>query len=148
MSLNASFVHRGYPPTEPYEVGREKIREFADAVGARHPAYRDPDAARALGHPDVLAPPTFPIVLTLRANRQVLDDPELGIDESRVVHGEQRFRYIRPVHAGDRLTCACHIEEISARRGYELLLLRTDVRTEDGDEVLTVWSRLVVRGEK
>ena len=63
MPLDPSFVGRTYPPTEPYQVGREKIREFAAAIGDANPAYPDPEAARALGHPDVVAPPTFPIVL-------------------------------------------------------------------------------------
>ncbi|WP_194896237.1 MaoC family dehydratase N-terminal domain-containing protein [Catenulispora pinisilvae] len=148
MPLNPSFTGRSYPPTEPYEVGREKIREFADAIGAGHPAYRDQSAARASGHPDIVAPPTFPIVLSMRANRLVLDDPELGIDEGRVVHGEQKFRYFRPVYAGDTLVCEAGIEELTARGGHEFLLIRTDVRTTQDEPVVTVWSRLVVRGEK
>ena len=67
MPLDQSFVGRTYPPTPPYEVGREKIREFADAIGDGNPAYRDPEAARTLGHPDVIAPPTFGIVLSMTA---------------------------------------------------------------------------------
>ena len=63
-ALDQSFVGRTYPPTEPYQVGREKIREFADAIGATDAAYHDPAAAAALGYPDVVAPPTFPVVLT------------------------------------------------------------------------------------
>jgi len=74
VALDQSFVGRKYPPTPPYEVGREKIREFADAVGDHNPAYRDPEAARALGHPDVIAPPTFGIVLSARAAAQVIRD--------------------------------------------------------------------------
>ncbi len=77
MPLDQSFVGRTYPPTSPYEVGREKIREFAEAIGDTNPAYTDPEAARALGHPDVIAPPTFPFALTYRAAAQVVEDPEL-----------------------------------------------------------------------
>ena len=91
MPIDPAYAGRTYPPTEPYAVGVEKIREFATAIGDPNPAYRDPDAAQALGHPDVIAPPTFPFVLTFTASRQVVEDPELGIDYSRVVHGEQRF---------------------------------------------------------
>ena len=69
------------------------------------PAYHDPEAARALGYPDVVAPPTFPVVLTMAASRQIIDDPALGMDYSRVVHGDQRFAYTRPVVAGDELVC-------------------------------------------
>ena len=104
MPIDPSFAGRTYPPTAPYEVGREKIREFAAAVGDTHPAYRDRAAAEALGHPDVIAPPTFPFVLTFGASRSLVDDPELGIDYTRVVHGELRFSASRPVRAGDCLT--------------------------------------------
>jgi acyl dehydratase len=145
MPLNQSFVGREYPPTPPYEVGREKIREFADATGASEAAYRDPAAAGALGHPDVIAPPTFPIVVTLPAGRQIIDDPELGIDYSRVVHGDQRFKYTRPVTAGDRLSCVCVVDEITSRAGNDFLTTRTEVGDEHGGHVVTVWTKLVVR---
>jgi acyl dehydratase len=147
MPLDPSFAGRTYPPTKPYEVGREKIREFAIAVGAAHPAHSDPDAARALGHPDIVAPPTFPVVMSMDAGNQIVDDPDLGIDYSRVVHGDQRFTYVRPVYAGDRLICVCTVEEITSRGGHDFVTTRTDVATEDGEPVVTVWSKLVVRGE-
>lgn len=99
MALDQSFVGRTYPPTAPYEVGREKIREFAEAVGDPNPVYTDPEAAKAVGHPDVIAPPTFPFVITYKAAGQVVLDPELGLDYSRVVHGDQKFSYTRPVRA-------------------------------------------------
>jgi acyl dehydratase len=146
MPLDASFVGRTYPPTTPYLVGREKIREFADAIGAPDPAYRDPEAARALGHPDVIAPPTFPVVLTMAAGEQLISDPGLGVDYTRVVHAEQRFAYTRPVRAGDSLTCVCVLEDVSSRGGHDFLTTRTEV-TADSEAVVTVWSRLVVRGE-
>ncbi|MFC6019687.1 MaoC family dehydratase N-terminal domain-containing protein [Plantactinospora solaniradicis] len=147
MSLDPSFVGRTYPPTAPYQVGREKIREFATAIGAEEPAYHDPDAARALGHPDVLAPPTFPMTITMAASRQIVEDPELGIDYSRVVHGDQRFRYTRPVVAGDELVCVNTVEDIVSRGGHGFLTTRTEVSTTAGEPVVTVWSKLVVRGE-
>ncbi|MHB1738816.1 MAG: FAS1-like dehydratase domain-containing protein [Actinomycetes bacterium] len=146
MVLDQRFVGRTYPPSAPYEVGREKIREFADAIGDPHPAYRDPQAARDLGHPDVLAPPTFPIVLTMRAGQQVVEDPELGLDYSRVVHGEQRFVYDRPVRAGDRLVAVITVESIRAAAGNEIITTRTAVSTVDDQPVVTVWSTLVARG--
>jgi acyl dehydratase len=147
MPLDPSFVGRTYPPTPSYEVGREKIREFAAAVGAVDTAHTDPGAARALGHPDIVAPPTFPIVVTMSAGAQIIEDPALGIDYSRVVHGDQRFSYTRPVYAGDRLTCVCSVEDITSRGGHDFVTTRTDVATEDGEAVVTVWSKLVVRGE-
>ncbi|HZB48956.1 MAG TPA: MaoC family dehydratase N-terminal domain-containing protein [Mycobacteriales bacterium] len=146
MALDQSFVGRKYPPTPPYEVGREKIREFADAIGDQNPVYRDPEAARALGHPDVIAPPTFAIVLSMRAGVQVVADPELGLDYSRVVHGEQRFVHTRPVRAGDRLTVVVTVENIRSAGGNDILTTRGDVATVDGEPVLTAYSTLVARG--
>lgn len=146
MALDQSFVGRKYPPTPPYEVGREKIREFADAIGDPNPAYRDVEAAQALGYPDVIAPPTFPVVLSMRAGAQVVGDPELGLDYSRVVHGEQRFVYARPVRAGDRLTVTVSVESIRSAAGNDLLTTRGDVATVDGEPVLTAYSTLVARG--
>jgi acyl dehydratase len=145
MALDPSFVGRSYPATEPYEVGREKIREFADAIGDPHPAYRDAQAARALGHADVIAPPTFPIVLSMRAMEQVVGDPELGLDYSRVVHGEQRFTYTRPVRAGDLLTSVVSVETIRSLGGNDMITVRADIATADGEPVVTARSMLVAR---
>ena len=114
MALDQSFVGRTYPPTEPYEVGREKIREFAVAVGDANPVYTDPEAAKAYGHLDVIAPPTFVFAVTFAAATQVVQDPQLGLDYSRVVHGDQKFAYSRPVRAGDRLSVTSTIEAVKA----------------------------------
>jgi acyl dehydratase len=146
MPLDPSFAGRSWPATEPYLVGREKIREFASAIGATDAEYHDPEAAKALGYPDVIAPPTFPVVITMSSSRQIIDDPELGLDYSRVVHGDQKFSYARPVVAGDALVCVNSVEEITARGGLDFLTTRTDVTTQDGEPVLTAWSKLVQRG--
>jgi acyl dehydratase len=145
MALDQSFVGRSYPPVETYEVGREKIREFAQAVGDDNPAYTDTEAARALGHPDVIAPPTFVFAITYKAAGQVIEDPKLGLDYSRVVHGDQRFTYIRPVHAGDRLSVTSTIETIKSLAGNDVLDIRGDVHDEAGALVVTAWTKLVAR---
>jgi acyl dehydratase len=147
MALDRSRIGHTYPPIPPYLVGREKIREFADAIGARDSAFRDPDAAKALGHPDVIAPPTFPIVVAAAGLQLLIDDPGLGLDFSRVLHADQRFAYTRPVCAGDRLVCLVSIEEITSRASNDFLTSRTDITTEDGEPVVTAWNKLVVRGE-
>ncbi len=147
MALDARFIGRSYPPTEPYEVGREKIRDFAMAIGDNNPAYHDPDAAKALGHPDVIAPPTFPVIVGFLASRQLIADPALGVDYSRVVHGEQRFVYTRPVRAGDRLTAVLTVDNIRQAAGNDLLSTRAEISTADGEPVVTVYSTTVVRGE-
>jgi acyl dehydratase len=146
MPLDQSFIGRTYPPTEPYEVGREKIREFADAIGDPNPAYRDRAAAEKLGYPDVIAPPTFPVVLSMRASAQVVTDPELGLDYSRVVHGEQRFVYTRPIRAGDRLTVVVTVDNIRSAGGNDILTTRGEVSTVDGEPVVTTHQTLVARG--
>ncbi|WP_042387038.1 MaoC family dehydratase N-terminal domain-containing protein [Streptacidiphilus melanogenes] len=145
MPLDPAFVGRTYPPTPAYEVGREKIREFAEAVRDANPAYTDRDAAKALGHPDVVAPPTFPFVITYRAAAQVVQDPELGLDYSRVVHGDQRFVYTRPVRAGDRLSVTCVIDSIKSLAGNEVLTVRGEVADESGEHVVTSYMTLVAR---
>jgi acyl dehydratase len=147
MALDTSFIGRSYPQIEPYEVGREKIREFAVAIGDRNPAYLDPEAAKALGHPDVIAPPTFPVIISFLASRQLIGDPELGVDYGRVVHGEQRFVYARPVRAGDRLTAVLTVDNIRQAAGNDLLTTRAEVTTTEGEPVVTVHSTIVVRGE-
>ncbi|GAB3310741.1 MaoC family dehydratase N-terminal domain-containing protein [Geodermatophilus aquaeductus] len=146
MALDAGLVGRSYPPSAVYEVGREKIVEFATAVGAADPVHTDPEAARALGHPDVLAPPTFAIVVTLGAADVVLADPDVALDYSRVVHGEQRFTHHRPIRAGDRLVSTTTIETVRSIGGNDLLTTRVDVATEDGSAVCTATSMLVARG--
>jgi acyl dehydratase len=145
MALDQSFVGRSYPPTDPYEVGREKIREFAAAIGDTHPAYTDPEAAKALGHPDVIAPPTFVFAVSFKAASRVVHDPELGLDYSRVVHGDQKFAYRRPVRAGDRLTVTTTIDAIKSLAGNDILDVRGDVYDESGELVVTAWTKLVAR---
>ena len=129
-----------------YEVGREKLREFAVAVGETDPIYHDEAAARAAGHPDLPAVPTFAVVLSLRAGQVVYGDPDLGLDYSRVVHGEQEFVYHRPIRAGDRLLASGKVAAAAAKGRHELLTLETEVTTEDGEPVCTVRATLLSRG--
>ncbi|MGP2436651.1 FAS1-like dehydratase domain-containing protein [Streptomyces sp. JW3] len=145
MALDQSFVGRTYPPTAPYEVGREKIREFAEAVGDTSAVYTDPEAARTLGYPDVIAPPTFVFSITFRAAGVVIQDPQLGLDYSRVVHGDQKFAYVRPVCAGDRLTVTSTIETVKSLAGNDILDIRGEVHDEAGELVVTAWTKLVAR---
>ncbi|MFJ6696099.1 MaoC family dehydratase N-terminal domain-containing protein [Streptomyces sp. NPDC091272] len=145
MALDQSFVGRTYPPTSSYEVGREKIREFAEAVGDSNPAYIDQEAAKSLGHPDVIAPPTFVFSITFKAAGTVIEDPQLGLDYSRVVHGDQKFAYSRPVRAGDRLSVTSTIESVKSLAGNDILDIRGEVHDESGEHVVTAWTKLVAR---
>jgi acyl dehydratase len=145
--VNAAFAGRSYPPTPVYEVGREKIREFAEATGA-HPANLDPEAARALGYPDVVAPPTFAVIIAQRCDAQLVRDPEAAIDYSRVVHGEQTFTHHRPIVAGDRLVAVLHVDGVRAAGGHAMVTTRSEIATEAGEAVCTASSTIVVRGEQ
>lgn len=147
MAVNPEYAGRQYPPNEAYEVGRAKIAEFAEAVGATHPAHTDLAAARALGHPDVIAPPTFAVVVAQRAEAQYISDPAAGIDFSRVVHADERFVHHRPVCAGDRLVTVLHVDGVTERAGLSMVTTRAEIATEDGTAVATVTSTLAVRGE-
>ncbi len=108
--------------------------------------YRDAEAARAAGHPDVIAPPTFAIAVSLEAAMVVLDDPDVALDYSRVVHGEQRFVHHRPIRAGDRLVATTTIDAARTVAGNDLLTARVDLASEDGEPVCTATSMLVARG--
>ena len=143
--IDASFAGRTYPATRPYEVAREEIREFAETVGATHPVHTDPDAARALGHADVIAPPTYAVKIAQMADRQFVTDPAAGIDYSRVVHGEQTFTHHRPIAAGDRLTAVLHVDGVREVRGTAMVTTRNEIATVEGEPVSTVVSMLVVR---
>jgi acyl dehydratase len=146
MALNQDYLGKVYPASAPYEVGREKIREFAIAIGDMNPAYHDVAAAQALGHRDVIAPPTFAFVVSMRASAIAMFDPGLGLDYSRVVHGEQRFAYVRPVTAGDDLVVVTTIENIRVAAGNDILTTRADISTVDGEPVVTTWAVTVARG--
>jgi acyl dehydratase len=144
VPLDASFVGRTWPPRT-YAVGREKIREFALAVGATDPVHTDDEAARTAGHAGVIAPPTFPVVFTWEATREVVDDPALGLDFTRVVHRDQSFELHRPVVAGDVLTTVVSVDEIRELAGNDVVTFRCDVTDPDGATVLVSTATLVGR---
>lgn len=146
MALNADLVGRTYPASPVYQVGREKVREFARAIGESSPLCSDVDAARAAGYSDVVAPPTFAIVISMEAGRQAAFDPDLGLDYTRVVHGEQTFEYARPIVAGDELVCTASIHAIREAAGNDILTTRADITTVSGEHVCTTYSVLVARG--
>ncbi|WP_156757966.1 FAS1-like dehydratase domain-containing protein [Actinokineospora pegani] len=145
MALDQSFVGRTYPPAPVYEVGRAKILEFVEAIGDTNPVHRDPAAARAAGHPDVTAPPTFTTIMNLNLINTIVTDPKLGLDYSRMVHGDQSFEYHSPVVAGDRLVTTASIEAIMHRAGNDFITLRAEIATVDGAPRVTARAQLVVR---
>ena len=146
MAVNHDYAGRTFPATPPYEISRVKIAEFADAIGDPSPLYRDREAAVAAGYPDVIAPPTFPIVVSMSASRAAIADPGLGVSYAMVVHGEQRFEYARPLRAGDVVTGQTTVESIREVGRNVMLTTRTEIRTTGGEPVCTAFSIIVERG--
>lgn len=144
--VNVEIQGKVYAPTAPYLVGREKVREFARAVLSQAPLHLDPEAARAAGYPDVVAPPTFAIVVQDATLRQLLDDEEAAVDFSRVVHGDQRFSYTRPIVAGDELTGVMTVTSVKQLGGNSMVTSSTEISDASGAHVVTAISTLVVRG--
>ena len=143
MTLNPSCVGKSYPPAPPYPVESETVRRFAEAVGDPAAVYTDPQAAGALGHPSVPAPPTFPFVVVAKAMEQVFSYDELGFDPTYLIHGDQRFEYARPVRVGDRLVTTLEITAAKNLRGKDVLTLRADLADVGGEHVVTLHMTLV-----
>lgn len=147
MAINQEIVGRTYPAAEPYLVGREKIREFATAVKATSPLHFDVQAAQRAGYSDLIAPPTFAIILAQKADAALIGDPEAGIDFSRVVHADQRFTHHRPIVAGDELLTEVHVDSVRVMGAGAMLTTREEITTVEGEKVATCISSLLVRAE-
>lgn len=147
MPINRAFIGHEFAASEPYEVTRGKIRDFADSIDDPNSAYRSTRAAQALGHRDVVAPPTFPIVLTgIGSANSPIFDPEFGMEYHRVLHGEQKFSYRRAIVAGDVLTITGRIAEIRDAGRHEVIRTETEMRDPEGELVCTAVNVLVSRG--
>lgn len=145
--VNPQIEGKTYPRTASYLVGREKIREFAKAVFSKDPANLDLDAAKSLGYKDLIAPPTFAVVIQERSLVTVLADKEAAIDFSRVVHGDQRFIHVRPIVAGDELTSELKVASVKTLAGNSMVTFETQIFDSGNALVCTAISTLVVRGE-
>ena len=152
MQAGSVFATRAALPSDPYEVGRETIRQFATALGHHDPVHHDPAAARALGHPDLIAPPTFAVLLTLRSDVQAAvevfgdrtgDGPDL--DGRAMLHRDQSFTHLRPIHAGDRLVARTELTPTELD-GRLVARVTTAVDTADGEPVCVATSTLLVTG--
>lgn len=133
MAVDNDLVGRTFPPTEPYTVTREKVLEFAQATGSQ------------LG--GRTAPATFPILVAFGAMNALMEDPDLGIALHRVVHGEQRFTYTRPVVVGDRLSATLTVDSLRQVGGADIIGTRTEITDERGEPVCTAFATLVHRAE-
>jgi acyl dehydratase len=146
MPLNRALIGKEYPPSSPYEVGRERIRDFATAIGDFNPIYHDEAAAKAAGYDDIVAPPTFLTTLGFKFGPQVVGDPELGLNYAMVVHGEQEFELLRPVKPGDVLIGVPKIADITAKGKNEFMTYEASIETLDGEKVAIARSVIVSRG--
>jgi len=148
VSVNPDLVGRDFPPTPPYLVGREKVREFARAVFATDTQHTDPAAAQALGYADVVAPPTFAMVVQDITLQQLLAQPDSGIALERTVHAEQRFRYTRPIVAGDELVAQLKVTGIRPFGKGAMVTSEAEISDVAGTHVVTATSVLLIGGEE
>ena len=138
MPITAEHVGRVYPATAPYRVSREAIRAFAHAVG---------DTTAGPNQDPAIAPPTFAMVVQDLTLQQLLSEPETGIVLSRVLHGEQKFHYQRPVRVGDELSATLSVASLRQIGGNDIIGTASEVRDAAGDLVCTTTATLVHRGE-
>lgn len=146
-TINPEIVGAVYSDSEIFQVGRERIREFARAVHAENPLHFDVQVAKEAGYKDIVAPPTFAIILAQKADAALIEDPNSGIDFSRVVHADQRFTHHRPIVAGDELKTEVHVDNVRTMGAGAMLTTREEITTIAGEPVATCVSSLLVRGE-
>ena len=144
--MTVDLTGREYPAVGPYHVGSEDIRNFATAVKNMHPLHHDVEAARAAGHKDLVAPPTYLVTIAQRAEALMVNDPEAEVDFSRVVHADQRFTHHRAVVAGDELFAQATVTSAKELAGNRLLTTATEITTADRAPIATITSTLLIRG--
>jgi acyl dehydratase len=143
MAVKTEAIGKAYPPTT-YEVGSEKIREYAAAIGADNPVHHDRDAAQAAGFRDVVAPPMFCVVYSARSVGAGVIDPDVGINFATMVHGGQRFEWGEPVCAGDVITTESKVVDIHERAGMGFYVFESVSKNQDGAEVVRgTWTNIV-----
>jgi acyl dehydratase len=141
--VNTEAVGKTYAPTV-YAVGREKIREYALAVGETNPLHLDPEAARAAGFRDVVAPPMFCVVYCGQSMGPAIFDPEVGINFALMVHGGQEFVWGPLVVAGDEITTTVSVKSIEERAGNGFYVFESQSVDQDGETVCTgAWTNIV-----
>ena len=146
MALKTELIGRRYPSFE-YEVGREKVREYARAVGEENPLHLDPEAARTAGFSNVVAPPMFCVVYSAGAMGPAVLDPELAINLALMVHGSQQFEWAEPVIAGDTITTDVVVKDIYEKNGMQFYVWESESKNQSGDTVVKgTWTNIVRGG--
>lgn len=141
----AAMVGRSYRLPDYYEVGREKIREFARAVQDPHPAHNTVETARSLGYAQMIAPITFTAILGSLAQRYIFEHFLTEYDMSQVLHTDQRFVVHRPVQVGDRLVCDVSLETFRQGHGQDVFVFKNVISNQPGGLVQTNWITTVAR---
>jgi acyl dehydratase len=144
--MTVDITGREYPAVGPYHVGSEEIRRFATAVKNTHAMHYDVDVARAAGHKDLVAPPTFLVSIAQRAEALMVNDPDAAVDFARVVHSDQRFTHHRAVVAGDELYAQATVTAVKELAGNRLITTQTAVISADRAPIATITSTLLIRG--
>jgi acyl dehydratase len=143
MAASTQAIGKTYPSVQ-YAVGREKVREYASAVGETNPLHFDVEAARAAGYADVVAPPMFAVVYAARAVSPGLFDPDVGIDFPRMLHAGQEFEWGPVVVAGDEITTTASVKDISQRAGLNFFVFESVSVNQDGQQVCRgTWTQIV-----
>jgi acyl dehydratase len=145
MAISTAAIGKEYPPSV-YAVGREKVREYAVAVGESNPLHIDVEAARAAGYADVVAPPMFCVVYALPAMAPAILDPEVGMNFATMVHGGQEFEWGEPACSGDEITTTAKCLDISEKDGKGFYIFETNAVNQNGDQVVKGTWTLIVRG--
>ena len=147
MALPPEIVGLSYVYPDHYEVGREKIREYAAAVHNEDAAYFDDDAAAALGHGAILAPLTFISILGLKAQMAFFEHHNIPITEEKVVQAEQGLTMLRPIKAGDKLHCHVRLESLRRAFGADVFTIRSRITNQDGEIVQEGYTTMAGRTE-
>ncbi|HPZ94112.1 MAG TPA: MaoC family dehydratase N-terminal domain-containing protein [Mycobacterium sp.] len=137
MALNPEFAGRTYPESAPYQVCREKIREYATAIQSEDPLHFSEEAARAAGYPDVVAPLTFIAIPGRQVQLDIFRNFDVGINLARVIHRDQKITYHRPICAGDKLYFDSWLDSVIESHGTVISELRSEVTDADGKPVMT-----------
>ena len=141
--MDDSKKGKTYPPFT-YEVGLEKIREYANAIGETERVHHDREAAKEAGFRDVVAPPMFAVVYSAGAMGPAILDPELGINLMRMLHGSQEFVWGEPVCAGDVIETTAEVKDLYEKDGKDFYVFESVSRNQDGQEVARgTWTNIV-----
>ena len=145
MALKTDAVGKEWPAST-YQVGREKIKEYASALGIENPVHFDVEAARAAGFRDVVAPPMFAVVYSSPAMAPAMFDPDVAMNFAAMVHGGQEFEWDEPACSGDEITTTAKCLSIEEKDGKGFYVFETNAVNQDGGQVARGTWTLIVRG--